>query len=282
MAKVNVLETVAARALVTKTSHLRKCLMCLICCMVAFAFSLAVSPINAAPDLRASSTRSAQITPTLYIFKPSYIKAHIMQKRISRACPELQVIVFAKAKDFRKQMQIQEAGAVISVPPVLSSLKGYKTRLEGKRSGLNKEPYFLVSVDETINPSVLSGKKIGVVDLLGRNPMASFVQKLLGDVSIKRVSKAEDLLPLLSFNAVDALFISESDLADLKQKTQLQLKTSAPSISVGLSSLFIKTSSSSGVIAPSKRSVSKVTQCVMSFDPSINKYFAVNQWSSKP
>ena len=212
----------------------------------------------------------ALAAPTLYIFSPSYIKAHVTQKKIETLCPNVDISVFAKAKDFNKQTQIAPPDAAISLATVISQYGNYSLLFKGKRANKHQERYFLVSVDLPTHVTDLSGKKVGVLDLLGRKPMTEFIKRLLGDISVKRVSKTEDLLPLLSFKAVDALFISESDMQDLKQATQLNLKISPTKIKLGRSV--------AAYANPANKNA--ISQCVSTFDKSVNEYFGVEKWSS--
>ncbi len=114
----------------------------------------------------------------------------------------------------------------------------------------------------------LDGKKVGVVDLLGRKPMKKFVTDLLGNVSIKRVAKVEDLLPLLTFKSADLLFMSESDLKDLKKITQLDLHVQPTSVQMALSvAAYMK---------PEDKET--VSACIKKFDENLNDYFDVVEW----
>lgn len=210
----------------------------------------------------------ANSPPTLYIYNPSYTKAHAMQKKIGAICPSLEVHVYGKAKDFKKHILSSAPDATISLPDVIKPYTVYKTLLEGQREQSQLESYYLVSLGNALSVSELSKKKIGVIDLLGRKAMRAFIRSLLGDVAIKRVGKAEDLLPLLNFNGADALFISDSDLTDLKEVTRLKLKVTRTDIRLGLPVV--------SYLKQSDRDV--ISDCVSRFDPVVNNYLRVEKW----
>jgi len=213
---------------------------------------------------------SALAGNTLYIYNPSYVKAHTMQKKISTLCPDMQISVYGKAKDFKKQIQLVAPDAAITLPVVIDQYSDYKLLLKGEKSESFEEAYFLVSVDNPVSKADLAGKKIGVIDLLGRKPMAAFIKPLLGDVSIKRVAKAEDLLSLLNFKVVDALFISASDLESLKKSTQLNLQTTNTEIHLGLTIIAHRSSAQK----------SAISNCVAAFDHTVNDYLRVEKWKA--
>ena len=222
-------------------------------------FSVNAFPINLA---------NASAENTLYIYSPSYTKAHVIQKKISGLCPDLNVAVYGKAKDFKKQIKVQAPDAAISLAVVIRQYDNYQALMQGQKSGKHEEDYYLVSVDSALAMKDLAGKKVGVIDLLGRKPMTNFIKTLLGKVSVNRVAKADDLLPLLNFNAVDALFISKTDLDNLKKTTQLNLATTKTTVRLGLSIIAYRPLANK----------SALSTCVEKFDKSINDYLRVENW----
>ena len=86
-------------------------------------------------------------------------------------------------------------------------------------------------------PLALGGKVIGVVDLLGRDGTQDFVTKLLKtpDLKLKRVTKMEDLLPLLQFSAADAVLVPAASVKSVTERSRLPLKVrELPDAHVGL------------------------------------------------
>ena len=126
-----------------------------------------------------------------------------------------------------------------------------------------------MSVDKPINTGDLSGLKIGVVDILGRKPMVKFITGLLkAKVEVKRVTKNEDLLPLLTFGSVKAIFIPKSMFSSLKQKSNLNLIINHIDVKVGLASTALN----------NKQNTKTYKKCIGKLNAGINKILGVDQW----
>ncbi|PCI40869.1 MAG: hypothetical protein COB51_14470, partial [Moraxellaceae bacterium] len=65
-----------------------------------------------------------------------------------------------------------------------------------------------------------------------------------------------------------ALFISESDLARLKKTTQLNLQPTKTSIRLGLTIVVYRTTATKNAIS----------NCVATFDDTVNSYLRVEKW----
>ena len=72
-------------------------------------------------------------------------------------------------------------------------------------------------------PASLSGKTVGVVNLLGHHGTQAFAVSLLktSDFKVKLVAKVEDLLALLEFSAADAILIPGTVVKRLTERTRL-------------------------------------------------------------
>lgn len=205
----------------------------------------------------------------LYVFVPTEIRANVMQESMTQACQNIDVTVFGRAKEFGLEMKNSPPDAVLTLLPVIERNSAFTTVLKGTRDGKQVEDYVLVTVERAADLGQLDGKKIGVVDVLGRKPMAEFVGQLLqADVKLKRVAKIEDLLPLLSFGAVDSVFIPESIYERIKQKSQLGLVATRLNIKVGLASAALK----------SNEAKQSVIRCIQDLPVTINQELGIDQW----
>ena len=149
-------------------------------------------------------------TTKLYVFYPSAMSSASLQKELNEACAEIEVMVFGRFKDFEERVSSDKPDAVLTKPPVIGQIGDYTVSLVGTRGGDISEPYILLSVDKKMDISHLSDKQIGVFDFLGRKGMDAFVGKYINPLpNLKRVSKMEDLLQLLTFNMVEAILIPE-------------------------------------------------------------------------
>lgn len=206
---------------------------------------------------------------SLYVFVPTEVRANIMQQKISDICKDVDVTVFGRAKDFHKEVKSSPPHAILSLLPVIERSGSFSTALKGVRDGTSEEDYVLVSVDKPIDITSIGDKKIGVVDLLGRKPMGQFISQLFQtEVKLKRVTKVEDLLPLLTFGAVDGIFISEALYNQLKSKSNLNLVSTRLNIKVGLVSAALLDA----------KAKDKISKCIQGFDSDLNETLGVEQW----
>lgn len=185
--------------------------------------------------------RAAGPAPRLYVFHPSLVRPLALQDALARRCPGLSITVFGRLADFHAKVAADGPDAILALPPVLKQYEGYQPRLQGTRKGQASEAYVLLSLDKAVDPSKLDGVSIGVVGLLERKPMADFVQELLkGAPRLDRVTKVEDLLPLLTFRTVAAVLVSESMAEEFRKKSQANLVVTRLEAKVGLLSLAMR------------------------------------------
>ena len=182
---------------------------------------------------------------SLYVFYPSTTRTLIMQKKLSRALPGINVRVFGRYRDFSIKTKRAPPDAILSKVQVINLLKRYSIKLNGSRRGKIYESYVFLSVDNKMNLAGMRGKKIGVFDILGRKGMDRFVGKYFPKhqrrIKLKRVSKIEDLLPLLIFNMADAALIPKTYVNYFKDISKLHLVTTpVPKMQVGIIALAVK------------------------------------------
>lgn len=208
---------------------------------------------------------------SLYVFVPSEVRANKIQQQIGGYCRDVDVTVFGRAKDFHNRIKQVPPNAILSLSPVVKQNHLFDPAILGYRNGVSNESYVLVSVEKSLKLTDLHNKKIGVVDLLGRKPMAAFIDGILKtQVKLKRVTKVEDLLPLITFDAVDAIFISTTQFVQFKAKSQLNLVATPLDIKIGLASAALKDSLKK----------EKLSQCLLAFDKQLNLILGVDQWQT--
>jgi len=207
----------------------------------------------------------------MYVFVPTDVRTNILKEKIQSACPDLSITVFGRGQDFLKQVKKSTPDAILTLMPVIENSNGYESSFQGIKNGQPEEPYVLVSKDKAIDIKNLKGKSIGVVDLLGRRPMTEFVRQLLQQkVKVKRVTKLEDLLPLLTFNAVDAIFVSQDVYKSLTNKSQLNLVPTEVNVRIGLTA----------AATTSQAAKDKFGACIKNFDDELNKTLGVEKWTT--
>lgn len=206
----------------------------------------------------------------LYVFYPSVVRTQVMQKKLSRALPGIEVRVFGRYKDFRAKTKTDSPDAILSKAPVIQHMRGYFIKRKGIRDNETDESYVLLSVGNRLNPNNMAGTSIGVFDILGRKGMKKFIGNYFRPKPrIKRVSKMEDLLQLLTFNMVDAVLIPEIYVAYFKEISQLHfIVTPVPKMRVGIIALAIK----------SRRNPTHILRSITSMNYNIRTLLDIENW----
>lgn len=216
------------------------------------------------------SARAQGNKPVVNVFLQLDAKSNVVEKSLQEQLPDLTVTVFGRYRDFEEGLSSGHPDAILSITPVLVH-RGKTPSLQGQRAGKSSEPYVLASVNQPLEGS-LTGKTIGVVDLLGRDGTQTFLNSLLKekDVKVKRVAKIEDLLPLLEFSAADGVVLPSSMSARLLERTRLAIKTrELTATPVGLSAV--------AVLNPSVRDV--VVKSFQKLDAPTKRLLGIDAWS---
>ncbi len=186
--------------------------------------------------------------PKLYVFLPSEMRPHALRSMLEKECPQLEIKVFPRYREFRDGVAAAPPDAILSLEPVIDyTLKLRKESLgandasniliEGVRDDKKDEPYVFLS-DKDLGEKPFHEITIGVVDLLGRREMAELLgEKLKTEekLHLRTVTKLEDLLWLIQFQYVDAIFVPEAKISYYEIKSQIELiKTPLSGVRVGL------------------------------------------------
>ena len=197
----------------SKRSHSRLAMLALTALLGLAGLGLNLTPAHAADG------------PSIFVFLPNDMRARAFEKLLTTAMPGVDITVFGRLKDFQNNIKKAPPDAVLTMRAVIDQQKGVSAILQGAAGGKTQESYVLISVDQ---PASLADKPvIGVVDILGRKKMPSFVSEIVNTkTKVKRVAKPEDLLSLLQFKMVDAILLPKAGYDQLKSKTELKLVVS--------------------------------------------------------
>ncbi|MCP4348213.1 MAG: hypothetical protein GY795_22150 [Desulfobacterales bacterium] len=179
---------------------------------------------------------------TLYVFYPSTISSQVMEKELGEACQGVQITVFGRYKDFKAKVGMDSPDAILTKEPVISRTEGYSIQKKGTRKGSADEFYVLLSADKKVDPANIANTPIGVFDILGRKGMKKFIGKYFNPPPrLKRVSKMEDMLQLLTFNMAEAVLIPEIYVKYFKEISKLKfVVTPVRKMRIGIVSLGVK------------------------------------------
>jgi hypothetical protein len=188
--------------------------------------------------------------PKLLVFLHVAVKQRALQVELQAALQGVDVTAVGRIGDFERTRK-EGADAVMALPPVLAAAK-LSIKLRGARGGNVEEKYSLVGVGTEPDASRISS--VGALDLLGRDGTNGFVRGLLGSTPrIERVSKVEDLLPLLQMQRVDAVLLPTRLFFDVKTASKLALVQKELGKTVGLPAVAAVTAAGEQIIAAIKR-----------------------------
>jgi hypothetical protein len=210
--------------------------------------------------------------PSVYVYLHTDTKSALLEKGLQEKLPGLEITVFGRFRDFEEAMTARRPDAVVALNALLAS-QNVPIALQGLRGENDWEPYVLLSPGQPLEGS-LSGKVIGVVDLLGRNGTQEFVAKLLKtpDVKLKRVTKMEDLLPLLQFSAADGVLVPSAAVKSVTERSRLPLRVrELPDARVTLPAV--------GVLNAKTKPLA--IKQILGLDGDTNKLLGVDKWRQK-
>jgi hypothetical protein len=160
------------------------------------------------------------------------------------------VTAVGRIADFDRALQ-EGQDAVLTLPVVLAA-RGLTPLLRGMHRGSTEERYALIAVDAVPDPARIN--TVGALDLLGRDGTDAFVQGLVGaKPKVERVTKVEDLLPLLQMQRVDAIVLAARLSAELKAASRLNLAERELATAVGLPAAAKTGAGAPAVLAALKR-----------------------------
>jgi hypothetical protein len=219
----------------------------------------------------ASLALAADPRPNLYVYVHTDSKSATLEKALQDRMPSLTVTVFGRFRDFEEAMGTRRPDAVVALQPLLAS-QNVPVALQGLRGEHDWEPYVLLAPGAVDGP--LSGKVIGVVDLLGRDGTQEFVTRLLktSDLKLKRVTKMEDLLPLLQFSAADAVLVPAASVKSVTERSRLPLKVrEVPDARVGLPAV--------GILNAKVRDL--MIKQIQALDGETNRTLGIERWRGR-
>lgn len=156
----------------------------------------------------------------LLVFVHTSIKQRAFQGLLSDSLPGLVITTVGRVADFERSLK-QGQDAVLTLPQVMSA-NGMNPQVRGQRNGSATEAYSLVGVGRT--PEANSVSSTGTLDILERRGTTEFVRGLLNaKVKVERVTKVEDLLPLLQFERVESILLPTRLLSEVRAQSSLNI-----------------------------------------------------------
>ena len=195
----------------------------------------------------------------VFIFYPSLARPLAIQEALSKKCPGLDITVFGRLTDLLALVDRERPQAILAQNAVLRQFPDYQPRLQGVRNGAATEDFVLLSIDKPFDLDKVAGASIGVVGLLDRKEMDGFVGGLVaGTPRLNRVTKVEDLLPLLIFQSVGAVLVSEANMREFQKKSQahlVEVKLEKGKVGLLAAGILSSAGGAGGAKAPNEREI---------------------------
>lgn len=186
----------------------------------------------------------------LLVFLHVAVKQRAFQTELQAAMEGVTVTAVGRIADFDRVLQ-EGQDAVLTLPVVLAA-RGLAPALRGMHHGSTDEPYTLIAVDALPDPARVN--TVGALDLLGRDGTDAFVHGLIGGKpKVERVTKVEDLLPLLQMQRVDAIVLAARLFPELRAASRLNLAGRELATAVGLPAAARAGTGAPAVLAALKR-----------------------------
>jgi hypothetical protein len=167
----------------------------------------------------------------LLVFLHVAVKQRALQSELQASLPGVTVTTVGRPADFDRALRDNQ-DAVLALPVVLAA-RGLQPKLRGRREGSADEKYSLIGVDVPPDPSRVSA--VGALDILGREGTNAFVHGIVASrPRVERVTKIEDLLPLLQMQRTSAILLPSRLFAEIKAASRLNLAQRELSAAVGL------------------------------------------------
>jgi hypothetical protein len=204
----------------------------------------------------------------IYVFYPSMAKPNVVQAALQAKLAGNEVTVFGRLADFTTMVGQTPPDVIVAPKALADQFPDFKPFLKGARKGATQEPAVLIST-KPVNSAALASVNLGVVGILDRAAMNGFVQGVVGATpKLKLVTKVEDLLPLLTFGSADAILVGESQVEEIKGRSQAALETTP----VGNGNIGL-------VVAAAKGDAAKTEAGLKGFGAAEKKLLGVDSWT---
>lgn len=192
----------------------------------------AVALAVASAALVASSARTALAgSGTLLVYLHVSVKQRAFQSLLGAGLPGVTTTAVGRIADFERALK-DAPDAVLTLPVVLAA-QGLSSTLRGYARGSTEERYALVGAGGAPDPGRVAS--VGALDLLGREGTTRFVRRVVGpQARVERVTKIEDLLPLLQMQRVEAVLLPARLFPELRAASRLGLAVRELDATVGL------------------------------------------------
>lgn len=164
----------------------------------------------------------ASQSPRVLVFLPGKLNSSF-EGTLRSKMSGVDVRVVTRAAELKEMSKSGPVDAILASPSVLRQY-GLRPQLTGVSA--KEARYVAASFKAGMTKEQLAGANLAAVDELGKKETTELVARLLGTskkLKLRRVPKLEDLVPSMQVKLADAIVVRDSELAEIKTKTQQQL-----------------------------------------------------------
>jgi len=144
------------------------------------------------------------------------------------------ITVFGKFREFESSVKSSKPKYILISSSFLSINKDYKAVYQLELNGKSSFKYLILSTKPEWTKEKMASGSVGVVDELGRSGTKKYVQNNVGKFKkVKRVTKTDDLMPLLVLENANYIMIRPDNYEILKKKFTAKTQKIAESKTVG-------------------------------------------------
>lgn len=163
----------------------------------------------------------AQAADQLQVYTTSTIPVKEREKALKSdsALSGTEITVFGKFGEFSSSLKNSKP-KFLMVPAAFTDFnEDYKPVYQFVKGGQSNFKFIILSVKPEWNKETMANGSVGIVDELGRKQTSEFIKKQVGKFKrVKRVTKTDDLMPLLVLENANYIIIRPNNYETLKAK----------------------------------------------------------------
>jgi hypothetical protein len=165
------------------------------------------------------------VAEKLQVYSTSTIPVKVREKALKKdsSLKAIDITVFGKFNEFASSLKSSKPKFLITPAQFPHYHPDYKAVYQFTKNDEATFKFLVLSLQDKKSLKDIATASVGIVDELGRKNTSSFVKKNIGDFKrIKRVTKTDDLMPLLVLENADFIIIRPENYNSIKAKFTTQ------------------------------------------------------------
>ncbi|MCH2206443.1 MAG: hypothetical protein MK132_11295 [Lentisphaerales bacterium] len=167
------------------------------------------------------SFMSVQAADQLQVYTTSTIPVKEREKALKSdsSLQGTEITVFGKFSEFSSSLKNSKPKFLMVPAAYVKYNPDYKAVYQFTKGGQRNFKFMILSVKDEWNKDSMAKGSVGIVDELGRKQTSAFIKDQVGDFKrVKRVTKTDDLMPLLVLENANFIIIRPKNYEILKAK----------------------------------------------------------------